>query len=252
MQYKRRHTSAIRVKGSTVLLADSYDVQVADGRASELRADARHNRARILETARRVFAERGLAASLEDIARQSGVGVGTLYRRFPNREQLIGAAFAEKMAEYADAAERALEQEDPWQGFCAFVETVCSLQAADQGFADLMTLNVPGARELQVDRDRAHAGFVELIHHAKATGRLREDFVAEDLVLLQMANSGVLAATGDAAPEASPRLVEYMLQAFAADAAAPLPAAPTPRRMYRAMMRISSRPENRRRNPSRG
>jgi AcrR family transcriptional regulator len=213
------------------------------GRTRALRADARENRARILEAARRVFAQHGLSASLEDIARQAGVGVGTLYRRFPSREQLIGAAFAEKMAEYADAAEHALAQEDPWHGFCWFIETVCDLQAADQGFADLMTLNVPGARELQGDRDRAHAGFVELIHRAKETGRLRDDFVAEDLVLLQMANSGVLGATGDAAPEASPRLVAYMLQAFQAEAAAtPLPPAPSPRRMYRAMLRLSSRP----------
>jgi len=95
---------------------------------------------------------------------------------------------------------RALEHKDPWQGFCAFVETVCSLQAADQGFADLMTLNDPGARNCRSIVIAPNAGIVELIHRAKATGRLRDDFVAEDLVLLQMANSGVLAATGDTAP----------------------------------------------------
>jgi AcrR family transcriptional regulator len=218
---------------------------MTDAGTSGLRADARENRARILEIARAAFAERGLSASLEEIARQAGVGVGTLYRRFPSRELLIGAVFAEKMGEYADAAENALAQEDSWQGFCAFIETVCSLQATDQGFADLMTLNVPGAKDLQVDRDRAHAGFVELIHRAKASGRLREDFVAEDLVMLQMATSGVVAATGDAAPQTWTRFVAYMLQAFASEAAAPLPPAPTPRRMYRAMMRMSSRPGNR-------
>src|SRR5215218_3677967 len=70
---------------------------------------------------------------------------------------------------------------------------VCSLQAADQGFADLMTLNVPGARNCRSIVIAPNAGIVELIHRAKATGRLRDDFVAEDLVLLQMANSGVLA-----------------------------------------------------------
>jgi hypothetical protein len=96
-------------------------------------------------------------------------------------------------------------------------------------------------------RDCVHAGFVELIHPAKATGRLFDDFVAKDLVLLQMADSGVLGAIGDGAPEASPRLVAYMLQACGADGSPTLPPAPTPRRMYRAMMRISSRPENRRR-----
>lgn len=96
---------------------------MGDDNASGLRADARENRARILETARQAFAEHGLSASLENIARQAGVGVGTLYRRFPTRERLIGAAFAEKMREYADAAEHALTHEDSWEGFCAFIET---------------------------------------------------------------------------------------------------------------------------------
>lgn len=205
-----------------------------------LRADAERNRTRILATARQVFAERGLSASLEDIARRAGVGVGTLYRRFPTREDLIGAVFAEKMALYADAVDAALADADPWRGFCNLIETVCSLQAADLGFADLVTLTVPGVRRLQSERDRAHAGFVELIHRAKAAGRLRPDFVAEDLVMLQMANAGVLSATSDAAPEASPRFVAYMLDAFAVSRhSTRLPEAPAPRRMYRAMLRWS-------------
>jgi hypothetical protein len=118
-----------------------------------------------------------------------------------------------------------------------------------QGFADLMTLNVPGATEPQAPRDRAHADFVELIHRAKTSGHLREDFVAEDLMLLLMANAGVVAATNDAAPGSGARFVAYMLQAFASEAAKPLPPAPSPRRMYRAMMRVSSRGGSRRRVP---
>lgn len=224
---------------------DTYDVVMGDVPTSGLRADARENRARIVQTARRVFAERGLSASLEEIARQAGVGVGTLYRRFPTREDLIGAVFAEKMDAYVFAATSSLAQQDSWLGFCTFIQTVCELQSTDQGFADLMTLNVPGATGLRPKRDRAHADFVELIHRAKASGRLRADFVAEDLVILQMATSGVLAATSDAAPEASSRLVAYMLQAFASEASAPLPPPPSPRGMYRAMMRMSSVPGSR-------
>ena len=110
-----------------------------------LRADAERNRERILATARQVFAERGLNASLEDIARRAGVGVGTLYRRFPSREDLIGAVFAEKMAVYADAVDAALADSDPWRGFCGFIERVCGLQTEDVGFADLLTLTVPGS-----------------------------------------------------------------------------------------------------------
>lgn len=212
-----------------------------------LRADAERNRARIVDTARRVFADRGLGASLEDIASQAGVGVGTLYRRFPSREDLIGAAFQEKMTVYADAVEVALADVDPWRGFCAYVETVCGLQAADHGFADLLTLTVPGVSRLQSERDRAHAGFVELIARAKAAGGLRADFVPEDLVMLLMANAGVLSATSAAAPDTWSRFVAYMLQAFSAARAEPLPEPPTPRRMYRAMLRLSpSRPDRQR------
>jgi AcrR family transcriptional regulator len=185
-------------------------------------------------------AVRVATASLEDIARRAGVGVGTLYRRFPTREDLIGAVFADKMAEYADAVDAALADSDPWHGFCTLIETICGFQAADVGFSDLLTLTVPGVRRLQAERDRAHAGFVKLIHRAKAAGRLRPDFVAEDLVILQMANAGVLSATSETAPEASPRFVAYMLDAFAAsEQSSPLPDAPSPRRMYRAMLRWS-------------
>jgi AcrR family transcriptional regulator len=216
----------------------SYYELVSDQSATPLRADAERNRERILATARQVFAERGLSASLEDIARRAGVGVGTLYRRFPSREDLIGAVFAEKMALYADAVDAALADSDPWRGFRGFIETVCALQAADIGFADLLTLTVPGTRRLQAERDRAHAGFVELIHRAKSAGRLRPDFVAEDLVMLLMANAGVLSATSDAAPETSRRFVAYMLDAFASsDRSSHLPKPPSPRRMYRAMLR---------------
>jgi AcrR family transcriptional regulator len=205
-----------------------------------LRADAERNRERIIATARKVFAERGLNASLEDIARGASVGVGTLYRRFPTREDLIGAVFADKMGDYANAVEAALANPDPWLGFCGYIEAVCTLQAADIGFADLLTLTVPGTRRLQAERDRAHAGFVELIHRAKSVGRLRSDFVAEDLVMLLMANAGVLSATGTAAPETSSRFVAYMLDAFTScEHASPLPKSPSPRRMYRAMLRWS-------------
>jgi hypothetical protein len=78
---------------------------------------------------------------------------------------------------------------------------------------------------------------MELIEKAKAIGRLREDFVAEDVPLVLMANAGVVAATADHAPESSDRLVGYLLRAFTATAAGDLPPPPTPRRMYRALSR---------------
>ena len=100
------------------------------------------------------------------------------------------------------------------------------MQAGDRGFTDVLTRSFPSAKEFEVQRDEAFRRFTELIDRAKQTGGLREDFVAEDLPMLLMANAGVVAATTGSAPETSPRLVAYLLQAFAAQAAEPLPEPP--------------------------
>jgi len=203
-----------------------------------LRADARRNRDRILEVAREVFAEHGLDASMNEVARPAEVGVATLFRRFPSREQLIAATFADPMVEYAALIETALENPDPWHGFCEYVRGVCAMQAGDRGFTDVLTQSFPTTKEFEAERDHAFSRFALLISRAQKAGALRHDFVAEDLPMLLMANAGVVTATHDAAPEASPRLVAYMLQAFSAEVTGPLPTPPTPRRMYRALHRL--------------
>jgi AcrR family transcriptional regulator len=208
---------------------------------ASLRADARRNRDRIVEAAREVFAEQGLDASLNEVARRAEVGVATLFRRFPGREELIAATFAAPMGQYAALVETALEDPDPWRGFCEYVRRVCALQAADRGFTDVLTRTFPTAKEFEAERAHAFRRFTLLISRAQQTGKLRPDFVAEDLPLLLMANAGVVTATHDAAPETSPRLVAYMLQAFSSEASGPLPAAPTPGRMYRALHRLQKR-----------
>ena len=203
-----------------------------------LRADAERNRDRIVAAAREVFAERGLHAPMGEVACRAGVGVGTLYRRFPTRADLVAATFEPKMAAYADAVASTLTQADPWKGFCDYVHTVCAMQAADRGLNDVLTLTFPTAKRFEAERARARDGLVELITRAKATGRLRSEFVPEDLVMLLMANAGVINATGDAAPNTWKRLVAYMIQAFAAESAGPLPASPAPKHLYRALLRL--------------
>jgi len=203
-----------------------------------LRSDAERNRERIVSAARVVFAEQGLSAPLAEVARRADVGVATLFRRFPTRDDLITATFAEKMTAYSEAIKDALRDPDPWHGFCEYIERVCAMQAADRGFTHILTQTFPTAKAFEADRARALKGFKELIERAKAAGGLRDDFVPEDLPMVLMANAGVIGATGDAAPETWRRLVAYLIQAFAADAAAPLPSPPSPRRMYRALMRF--------------
>jgi AcrR family transcriptional regulator len=205
-----------------------------------LRADAERNRELILEAARRAFAERGLDVAIEEIARRAGVGVGTLYRRFPTRTDLIAGAFESKLSVYAEAVEEALLVPDAWTAFGRYIERVCEMQAADAGFAHVLTMMFPVAKPFEAIRKRAYSGFVELVRRAKATGALREDFVPEDLPMLLMANAGVLSVTGAIAPGASPRLVAYLLQSFASAGSkrASLPPAPTSREIFRAMVAV--------------
>jgi AcrR family transcriptional regulator len=203
-----------------------------------LRADAERNRERILAAAREVFAERGLDAPLEVIAQRAGVGQATLYRRFPRREDLIVACFAPKLAEYAAAVEEALAAPDAWTGFCEFFERVCAMQAADQGVQDVLTTTFPTDPAVEEQRMWAFARFAELAGRAQAEGSLRADFVPEDLVLLLMANAGVVRAMRHAAPEAWRRFVGLMIDALRAERAQPLPPPPTPDQTYQAMLRL--------------
>jgi AcrR family transcriptional regulator len=210
----------------------------SDSGGEDLRADAERNRQLLLQAARKVFAEQGLEASSKEIARRAGVGIATLFRRFPTRQDLLVATFGPKLAAYTEATDRALNDPDPWRAFCQYLITITAMQQGDRGFRDILTQAFPAEPELRAQRDRVYRGVVELIEKAKATGRLRADFVPEDVPLVLMANAGVVAATADHAPESSDRLVGYLLQAFAASAADDeLPPPATPRRMYRALTR---------------
>ncbi len=204
-----------------------------------LRADAERNRERVLCAAREAFAERGLDVSTNEIARRAGVGVATLFRRFPTRDDLIAATFADKMTAYRAAIEDALGDPDAWHGFCAYIERICQMQAEDRAFADVLTMTFPTAKVLQEERDRSSYALAELLERAKAAGRLRPDFVHQDVPLILMANAGVITATRNAAPDAWRRFVGYLLQAFDVRAAEQLPDPPRPTQMYRAMMRLS-------------
>ncbi|MDT0321933.1 TetR/AcrR family transcriptional regulator [Streptomyces millisiae] len=206
-----------------------------------LRADAERNRDRILAAARRLFATEGLGVSMASVAREAGVGKATLSRRFATRDELINAVFADRMNGYAAAVTDALADPDPWRGFVGYVHAVCAMQAADRGFADVLTMTFPAAKALEARRAEAYDGFLEVIARAKATGHLRDDFTDRDLPILLMANAGVINATGDAAPDAWRRLVAHMLRSYAAPGAPipPMPDVPPPAALYRAMVRIT-------------
>jgi AcrR family transcriptional regulator len=207
------------------------------GRA--LRADAAQNRQRLAQAAREVFRERGLDAPLDEIACRAGLGPGTLYRRFSTREELVKAAFEDEWVNWEAVAEDALQCEDTESGFSMFIERICCAMAADRGFCDLIISKLPtsGAESFC---ERWTSTLRALVRRGQEAGALREDLVVEDVLLFLMANAGVMQVTRDAAPHAWRRLVAFLLEACRAADTGPLPAAPSPMQVDRAMREHAS------------
>ncbi|MEW1723433.1 helix-turn-helix domain-containing protein [Streptomyces sp. NPDC093109] len=203
-----------------------------------LRADAERNRARLVEAARSVFAETGVDSPLENIAERAGVGIATLYRRFPTREELVAATYEAKMAEIADITEEALRTPDAWTGLRDCIERFCTMQAENRGFSSAVIMALPLATDAPAHRERLRSNLAALIQRAQEEGTLRDDFVLEDITILMMATGGILRVTRDAAPHAWRRMLAYQLEAFrttgAGGPADPLPTAPTAMQLRRA------------------
>ena len=192
-------------------------------RERPLRADAERNRRRIMDAARELFAERGLEVTLDDIARHAGVGVGTVYRRFPDKEVLIEALFEERLAELEAIALGGLAMADPWEGIVATLTGVLELQEADRGFKELI-LSVDRRRDgIAPIRARMAPVIAELMARAKAAGQLREDVGPQDFPLLQILLGAVIDVSRDASPGLWRRYLELILQGMRAKPGPPAP-----------------------------
>jgi len=201
-----------------------------------MRKDAELNRERIVEAARATFSEQGVDAPLEDIARRAGVGIATLYRRFPTREALIEAVFAELLQSFVVAAERALEAEDAWEGFSGFVLQMAEQQARDRGVKDVLMKRSPNEALMEDHRRHGLAAVRKLVERAQEQGSMRPDVTAEDAALLLWANAPIIEATFEVAPDMWRRFVTMMLDSFRIECARPLPEAPlTGEQLFEAM-----------------
>ena len=147
------------------------------------RADARRNHAKVLEAARHEFSKRGLDAQMDEIARRAGVGVGTVYRHFPTKEDLLQALADERFQGLADAATAALAAEDAWDGFVEFMTFSARTMADDRSLAQAMGEH-PGLCASAAERSRLGELTAELVARVQAEGRLRADIVAEDIPAL--------------------------------------------------------------------
>ena len=175
--------------------------------AEPIRSDARRNREKLLQVATAAFATAGgRAVSLESIAREAGVGIGTLYRHFPNREALVEAIYRAELAEVAAAAEQLLKRHPPKEALRGWMNRYASFVAAKRGMAEsLHAIFDSGAMEPSQTRDSI-VGAVDMVLRAGADdGSLRSDVQADDVVSSLI---GIFLASGS--PEQTGRMLDLL------------------------------------------
>ncbi|WP_431047916.1 TetR/AcrR family transcriptional regulator [Roseateles sp. L2-2] len=184
-----------------------------------LRSDAAENRERLLAAAHVVFAERGLSATLDDVARHAGVGVGTAYRHFPNKQALASEVLEGAMQRLADDAEAALAVADPWQGFVGFFETVVASQARHRGLHHLSASD--GIASAEVQR-RFESAVVQLFQRGQKAGVIRPDAAPTDVGPMLVMLRTVIDLSPPGKPELWRRYLAVMLDGLRADERRPI------------------------------
>jgi AcrR family transcriptional regulator len=205
-----------------------------------LRRDAQANRERIVAAARAAFAEDGLEVPVEQIARRASVGMGTLYRHFATKEDLVDAVLEDAFDEFVATAEQALAERDAWAGFRGFLERLFALHVENRALKDMLATREHGQARAEAMRRRMRPLVRRLIERAQEQGTLRADFTPEDMPLVFWTGGRVVDATADVAPDLWRRFLGLMLDGLRAEAASPLPHPPlTPSQWNRAAGRRS-------------
>jgi AcrR family transcriptional regulator len=188
-----------------------------EGRTRPLRADAERNRRLLLDAARELFAQRGLGVTLDDIAHHAGLGVGTAYRRFGSRENLIDALFEERVGDIVALAREALKAEDAWEGLVSFLERSLALQASDRGLKELLLGTAEGRERVASIREQMRPLATKLVRRAQRTGQLRQDFAPQDLPLLQIMLGAIVDASDSIRPDLWRRYLALILDGMRGD-----------------------------------
>lgn len=180
------------------------------------RADARRNRERVLAAAREQFAEHGLDIQMGQIARSAGVGVGTVYRHFPAKEDLVQALADERFERFAEFARTALEGADPWEGFCELMRNSARVVDEDRSLSEAMD-QLHGLCAISAEKAGLFELTGELIDRAKAQGAMREDFRVEDVPSMMRGLARATAPQENGPPPMSwERYLEIMLSGLRA------------------------------------
>jgi AcrR family transcriptional regulator len=191
-------------------------------RATSTRSDARRNRERLVTAARELFAKQGVDVSVEEITHHAGVGMGTLYRHFPTKAELVDAVLEDAFDEMLALAERATREEDAWAGFTGFLERALELRVQNRGVKDLLASPEHGVRHAEMRR-RIRPLMRRLIERAQAQGTLRADFTLDDLSSVFRSVAGVIEMTEDVSRTSWRRVLGFLLDGLRASAATSVP-----------------------------
>ena len=179
------------------------------GMARPLRADAQRNRDRLLEVAVRELSRGGPEVTLDAIAKEAGVGIGTLYRHFPTREALIDAAYRSELARLCDSAGDLLRDMPPDQALRAWMDRFADYMTAKRGMGDaLRALIASGGDPFSESRDRLTAAVTELLRAGAAAGTLRPDVSPGDVLV---GLNGISLATDPGRRDQAGRLLDLLM-----------------------------------------
>jgi len=153
--------------------AESDGTEREAPKSRPVRADAQRNIDALLEAALAVFATSGVDAPVREIAEKAGVGIGTLYRHFPTRLDLLMAAFQPRLREFLDGATKALEMDDPWEGFAYYLENLFRVQAGDRGFNDFLSRRFTDNAETERIHDQMCQQIGDVLVRAQEAGTAR-------------------------------------------------------------------------------
>jgi AcrR family transcriptional regulator len=176
-----------------------------------LRADAERNRQRLLAAAKELFKTRGLDVTLDDVARHAGVGTGTAYRRFPNKDALIDALMVDRIAELRGIAQECLEEPDPWVGLTSYFERALALQAADRGLKEVLFSSGRGRERSNHARRQIAPVVTKLVARAVDAGAVRSDFSTSDVPVINFMLNTVVDFGRDVEPELYRRYLAIVL-----------------------------------------
>ncbi|WP_432585842.1 helix-turn-helix domain-containing protein [Streptomyces sp. HD1123-B1] len=193
-------------------------------KATPLRRDAQRNREMLIAAAREIYADQGVDAPLDDIARRAGVGSATLYRRFAGRAELIEAVFGDSLKDILRASLEARQSVDAWGGLTAYLDRIFTLLTTDRGTNDLMTTAIQGVPSLDSLRTEHRKTIDILLRRAQKEGAVRDDITAEDFLFLTVMLGRTIPGAAAAAPTAWRRYLAMLLDGLRPEAAAPLPA----------------------------